>query len=215
MFIYKSFRYNLKNFNLEIFMNYLKSISLIATLLFSFTLFAQDIQVVRLGGKVLVNNKPVTKSSILQYGDVIKALGAKTFIQVKFQDQSMVMLKDGEIVIEEPKNLKKPKNIVQLLKGMFFAYKKKNSSTDMEVKTKNISMGVRGTKFYVQESEKDTYLCVCEGVVSAQNKMGQVNVAKNQDLHALSSQKPVTQTASSTMIDMSYQGFAEMGFKIK
>jgi len=196
-------------------MSFLKSFTLIVALIFSVTLFAQDVQIVRLGGKVLVNNKLITKSSILKYGEVIKALGAKTFIQIKFQDQSMIMLKDGEMIVEEPKNLKKPNNTVQLLNGMFFAYKKKNSSTDMEVKTKNISMGVRGTKFYVQESDKDTYLCVCEGVVSAQNNKGQVNVSKNQDLHAVSDEKLVTQAASSTMIDMSYQGFAEMGLKIK
>lgn len=194
-------------------MNLLKSFLLF--FIFTFSIGAQEIQIARMKGTVTVNNKPLTLKSQLKFGDVIKALGAKTFIQIKFEDQSMVMLKDGEMIVEEPRNLKKPVNTINLLKGMIFAYKKKNSSTNMEVKTKNISLGVRGTKFYVQESEKDTYLCVCEGVVSAQNKFNQVNVTKNQDLHGLSTEKLVTQVASSTMIDMAYQGFSEMGFKIK
>ena len=72
-------------------------------------------------------------------------------------------------------------------------------------------MGVRGTKFYIDQSEKETYLCVCEGKVEISNEISKEEVEKNEDAHVSKRNKIEATQANNDMLSMAWDGFKEMG----
>lgn len=72
-------------------------------------------------------------------------------------------------------------------------------------------MGVRGTKFYVEEKADETYLCFCEGSVEIKNAISSQMVNKNEDAHVKENTEFKKTPANDMMIKMAKEGFIEMG----
>ncbi len=179
-------------------------------LLLSLNLWAA--QIIKFQGDVFFDNEKVSDLIILNQGKVLRVSGKKSFAIVQFDDGSKSILKDGEMIIQES-TFKKTK--LSLLNGLLSLVINPERKTNFTVTTKNATLGVRGTKFMVQDSAQETYLCVCEGEVEASNRLGRVSVKRGEDIHLNQSTKDFQVTeASSAMWKMSVEQFSLMGVKV-
>ncbi len=165
---------------------------------------AQTVEVVKIKGEAYHERKPLKVGSHIKEGQHVEV--KKGFIQFKFSDGSKMLLKNGKAKVELAR---KDKNSIQLIKGTLF--KAKSGATKFSVKTPKAVFAVRGTKFFLQEEEKSSYLCVCEGVVSVKNKRGAINIRKDEDIHVYSGQDLKKTKATIGMVNMAWDGFAIMG----
>lgn len=163
-----------------------------------------------LRGVITVNSVKVDQEREVSEGDIISAIGKKSSVQIFFEDGSRSLLRNGQLIISEER--KKEKTLLSLVRGTLFTFKSKTPAS-LKIKTKQASMGVRGTKFYVEETPGDTYLCVCEGRVEISNAQSSVMVEKNEDVHAKKSEKLQKTQANSDMMMMAWEGFKIMGLK--
>lgn len=122
------------------------------------------------------------------------------------------MLRDGSMVLQKF-NAKETE--LSLLKGAVFSYVNKKAKKEFVIKSQNVSMAVRGTKFVVTSSPGDTYLCVCEGVVEIKNNTGKLNVKAKEDIHATSKSQLKIASASDMMWSMAKEGFDLMKEPVK
>lgn len=145
-------------------------------------------------------------------GTTVNATGKSSFAQFKFKDGSLVLLREGKLELSQIENRKN--STLSLLKGTLFIFKTpetKELDERLIIKTKNVSMGIRGTKFFVQEDEAKTYVCVCHGVVAVSNETGTVELTKKQDIFANKNEKLKQTNASKDMWKAGVEGFKEMG----
>jgi ferric-dicitrate binding protein FerR (iron transport regulator) len=198
--------------------NSLKPIVAIFTyLLFSLAfVHAQSAKVTRLSGDVTSISKTSQASLKLRVGDEIKegvsvtVKGSKSYIQLAVSDGSMILQRQGTLNF---KIFKEKKTLLNLTKGKVFIYKNPKSDLKLNVRTKNVSFAVRGTKFYVEDGSS-AYLCVCEGVVAARNKKGVINISAGEDLRSSSRSDYEKTTAKSNMMSMASEGFDFMGIPV-
>ncbi len=185
----------------------LKTIFLV---LISFSILAFEAKLERIRGNVTVNGVQAVKGMKLAEGNTIEAKGKKSLFIVRYSNGAKYMLRNGKLILKEF-NINESK--INLISGkLITSIKNKTYKKDkFIVKTRTASLGVRGTKFWILESPKDTYLCVCEGTVSASNKKYQTTVKKNEDLHIGLTSKLDTQSANTQMLDMALEDFREMG----
>lgn len=179
-------------------------------------------------GEVRINQKEIATNSKfkqgefkLNFGDLIEARGEKSWVELQ-HEQETIRLKNGSMKISSERSKNSP-SIFDLALGEAIVSinrlaKKSNKKSENEtltLKTPNASFGVRGTKFYVQVKPESSYLCVCEGVVLAQNTKGEEPILVNagEDLHAKQGQPFSKQPATSMMMDMSWQILEDMGDK--
>lgn len=168
----------------------------------------------RYKGKVTIRGKTsLSPGQKLQAGDHIIASGEKSFFVVKYLDGSRFLVRNGELKI---KKMQQKSSRVGLLRGTFLSFVQPDSQHDLKVETRTAALGVRGTKFWASESDKDTYLCVCEGEVEVKNDIDSVVVAKNEDIRVSSrDQKLVKSIANNMMWNMAVDGFKELGIVIR
>lgn len=164
----------------------------------------------KISGTITVNSSKIAEERKVGAGDIISAIGKDSSVQIVFEDGSQSLLRNGQIIINE--EIGEEKTLLSLVRGIYFSQKQKNKST-LEIKTKNAVLGVRGTKFYVDESPKETYLCVCEGAVEIKNSRSTVVVEKNEDAHVKANAAFDKTKANGMMLDMAWEGFEKMGFK--
>ncbi len=185
-------------------------LALVTLFLSLYSLHTSAIEVIKMQGKALVDNKELAVGAILKQGDTVEVIGKKSFIQLRFDDGSQVLQKEGSLTL---KKIKKGQTLLSLLKGIIFVFKNPEADSKLNVKTKQAVMAVRGTKFYVEQTDK-TYLCVCEGVVAARNKDGTVDVKANEDLYARDFKSLEKKDANKMMLQMAYEGFELMGLPV-
>lgn len=136
--------------------------------------------------------------------------GKTDFIEVKFQNGHLVRFTGATIKVEtlNPKN-----TLLKLIKGKIFSIIKPLTQDEtFDIKTKRASFAVRGTKFMVEESKKQSYVCVCEGVVATKSSKGEIDVKKDEDLTLAKANGELQATvAAKSMIDMTNAIFNDMG----
>ncbi len=175
--------------------------------------FSQDSAVVhRWKGSVVVNGKKIqSNGSKIPEGATIEAQADGSFIDLKLADQSLVRLVHGKVRAD---NLSSSKNIFTLLSGKLYSYIQKTARPDsFMVHTKTAVMGVRGTKFVVEESTEKSYLCVCEGLVHVSKKdkaKSFVDVAMHEDLDIVLGKELNKPKESKMMSSMAEDVFKDM-----
>jgi hypothetical protein len=176
--------------------------------------FAMKVVVIRQNGEVSVNSKIAINNQAmdLNEGDSIKAVGPKSFVQVKLEHGEVILIKNGEFIVKGDQNIKTNSTIIQLLRGKMFIHvdKKNKDKRKFILHTKSATMGVRGTKFFVTEDNKQSYLCVCEGSVSIQNKSLTRLITKGQDVFATPTGNLKVHKASKVMWKVATEAFTEM-----
>lgn len=190
----------------------MKTLIILSLLFFTTLAFGSDAKIVLMRGEIFVNGKQIEKKIDVSYGDKLEARGEESFVQVLFNTGSKIMLRDGIIILEK---FKKDGSTINMITGTIFTYVNKAAKKEFRVKTRHASMAVRGTKFYVQENEEDTYLCVCEGMVRIQNKNGHKDIRPKQDIHAKKSEALVVTKANDMMWQMAIDGFKMMDLPVQ
>lgn len=168
----------------------------------------------RIRGEVILNQKTATVGAKISEGDLIEAKGKKSFFVIRYDNGSRYMLRNGRLKVEK---LNQVESEVYLYSGKLISSVKKNTydKEKFKVKTRKMAMGVRGTKFWISEDPSESYLCVCEGEVSADNGVNKVYVKKNQDTTAKGKQSLKVTSANSQMLDMALADFEILGDPVK
>jgi hypothetical protein len=182
--------------------------------LFSMAALASIAKIERIKGKVFLNDKVAKIGARVVEGDILQAKGKKSLFIIRYDNGSKYMLRNGRLKVEK---LEAKKSKLYLFSGKLVTSVKKNTyeKDGFEVKTKTAAMGVRGTKFWISETEEDSYLCVCEGIVSAKNQSSEILVKRNEDVHIKSSNKLAVQKANNQMMSMALDDFELMGEPVK
>ncbi len=194
----------------------MKIVVTLFSLFFMATAFAAQFEIKKISGKVTINSKIATLASQIKEGDIVEAIGKKSFIFFKNDLGSNFLVKNGKMIIEK---VSKSESVINLLQGKFFHYlNKKEKKGTFKLKTKNAVMGVRGTKYMVETSSQVDYLCVCEGAVSAKRKSQKEEylLKKGDDIFLhVGSSKAEIKKSSALMYNAASEGFKLMGFPVE
>jgi len=166
-------------------------------------------------GNITVNGVNPAFPINLREGDKIRAFPKTkpkktgSFVRIIFANGDKVGLSNGEIVLEK---FNKKESIFGLIKGQFFNYAKPGLDRKLKVNSRNVSLGVRGTKYMIEEKPKYSYICVCEGEVIATKGGRNSSVKAGFDLKVLPG-KPINQSieANAAMLKMVTDNFALLG----
>ena len=183
---------------------------------FSFQVLANAIaRIDFIRGEALVNGKVVSLPSTLNEGDTIEARPKMkpkktgSFVRIIFRNGDKIGLTKAKMVIEK---FDKTQSTLSLIKGKFFNYAKPGLSRKLTVKSRNVALGVRGTKYMIDEKEDESYVCVCEGEVVATKGGRSSSIKAGYDLH-IKPGKPINSSveASALMIKMISENFQTLG----
>lgn len=192
--------------------------SLIVTLFLSLMMFSsvfasgfmQVATVSRIQGSALINNEKIKEGAEIAEGMELNIPKKGDFVDIKFQNGHIVRFSGATVKVEtlNPKN-----TLFNLIKGKIFsAIKPFTQDETFQVKTKRASFAVRGTKFMMEETKKQSYLCVCEGVVVTKSATGEVEVKKDEDLSLNNANSKLKATfAAKSMINATNKVFNDMG----
>ncbi len=185
----------------------------------SLPILAKDFSVQRFNGDVFVNTIKVTNENLnkidLKIGDTIEARDKKSFIQIKSHRGSTFLIRNGSMTLNK---YNKKVTVISLLKGKFFHFldTKKNKRSFI-IKSKTASLGVRGTKYMVEASDDNTYLCVCEGKVAIKSNLSKklYMTKAGEDIDILNTMADFkVREATDMMIDMTAKEFSDMGIPL-
>ena len=179
----------------------------LALLLLTTQAFAGKATITKVIGVVTSEGKELAKGSVIEEGHEITVVGPKSLVQINFDDHSRALLKAGTYKIEKAQG--KEDNVLLVVTGILFSHKAKGKS-NLEIRTANAVMGVRGTKFYVEASPDETYLCVCEGAVGIGNSKENTIVKKGFDSRVKKGSGVKATPANQNMLDMASAGFKDM-----
>jgi ferric-dicitrate binding protein FerR (iron transport regulator) len=120
-------------------------------------------------GDVKIDGQGVTPKTVFNNGQII-TVGKSSLAIIRFENGNTLKINEKtSLKLESDSNKKTSESIFVLLKGSSFFNKNKNHKGSMTVKAKGVSMGVRGTIFFVSygvEKPEDIYMCVNKGVVA-------------------------------------------------
>ncbi len=132
-----------------------------------------DVTIVRKGSE-----RSMLRGESLYEGDIIET-GSKSLAIISFLNSSKMKLSsDSSITLEKVMGSSKSKNgaylsFYQKAGTSLIQFINKNKKNDLEVRTDNVSIGVRGTKFMIAHGKGveagDLYAYVDEGKVTAMN----------------------------------------------
>ena len=182
------------------------------------------LKVIALKGNVRFNQKKVDIGDVIKTKGKFRIKGNQSYVGLKSSRGDKMRLKNA-VVHFDPSSYE-----FFLRKGNFYGYRKSTKERvqdkidsskkqeDMKIKTKSATMGIRGTKFWINESPKRTYLCVCEGLVRLKDtSKEEFEVKAGRDIFAYKSPKKTTQLkwAKDRMWKMATQAFSKMNLPVK
>lgn len=130
-------------------------------------------------GNVTLDGASITRKSRFSTGQILK-VGAKSLAIIRFDNGNTIKVNENTTLKVEPNANKKSKETVfNLLKGSSFFSKNKSAPGELSVKASSVSMGVRGTTFFVSygvAKPDDVYMCVKNGVVAVKGQKDQQEV---------------------------------------
>lgn len=166
--------------------------------------------IVKMQGKVMINKEAVKEGAEVADRMTIVIPKAKDFVDVKFQNGHIIRFVGATVKVESitPKSA-----VFNVEKGRVFAsVKPMTKDESFTIKTARGTFKADGSKLWLEETKKDTYVIVADGKVAAKTKKGEVLVNKSEDLRL---SKPTaelkTTLAAQSMIEKSNGIFKEMG----
>lgn len=171
--------------------------------------FMQVANVTKIQGKAFIDKEQIKVGAEIAEGMELSIPKTADYVEVKFQNGHLVRFTGAKVKVEtlNPKN-----TLFHLVKGKIFsAIKPLTQDETFHVKTKRAAFAVRGTKFMIEETKKQSYLCVCEGVVATKSAKGEVEVKKDEDLSLANAKSELKATyAAKSMLKMANAVFSEM-----
>lgn len=149
----------------------IKHFFVITLLIVNFKLAAQDVasyQLVYKKGQVQIyrQDKLIESKSLIK-GDKL-VIGKNSLAIVKNAQATLKLTEDSEITLLDP--AKEAPSQWQIIRGALMA---KVSKGPFKVRSKKVSMGVRGTEFFASVNNDDLWMCVNEGKVWVEGKNAQ------------------------------------------
>ncbi|MGD9322029.1 MAG: FecR domain-containing protein, partial [Desulfobacteraceae bacterium] len=132
--------------------------------------------------------KPVSLNTTLCPGDTIRAL-RRSRANLALVNESVLRLNQRTTLTLGEYNKEEETSVVDLLQGAGHFLSRKPRA--LEVKTPFAIAGVRGTEFYINVEENQTFLSIFEGQVLASNKAGELLLASGQAAVAEKGKAPV------------------------
>ena len=142
--------------------------------------FMQVANFTKIHGTVLSSKEKLKTGDELTEGMEITIPKKGDFAEIKFQNGHIIRFAEARVLVVtlNPKN-----TLLNLKKGkVFSAIKPLTQNETFEIKTKRLSSKALGTKFLLEETKKQSYLFVNEGVVLVKSTKGEVEVKKDEDL---------------------------------
>jgi hypothetical protein len=117
----------------------------------------------RITGDVTVNGQPADLKTSIKPGDTVKATGKASEIIFVVGTQAMILRGASEVTIERPPepNTSAFTRVLRVARGALLSVSRQ---MPMQIKTGTATVGIRGTGFYVEAQEDQTYFCTCYGV---------------------------------------------------
>jgi hypothetical protein len=127
-------------------------------------------------GLVTVDAKPVALGQVVNEGQAVKT-GEASIALVRLDDGSMLKLNANSELILDPGG-------VRLQSGGVFSEVQKKKTTHFYVRTKSVTMGVRGTRFFTAYGKEgkngpDVWMCVEDGQVAVETPGNTKSVVVN------------------------------------
>jgi hypothetical protein len=132
----------------------MKKIIICLSSIFLFTAFADSVVS---SGKVYINGKEATKNSVVKLGDFIKT-GKNSKVKFNIGKDAFLAKGDAKFSISEKAGVKS----LNVVTGGVLAVFEKDGGNH-EVKTENMTAGIRGTGVYLEQKEGKAYFCTCYG----------------------------------------------------
>lgn len=190
----------------------MKILLVLVSLFLCHALFALDGLVVRSRGVILLDGRPILPNQVVKMGQVLEAVGDKSYCQVSFSGGTSFLVRNGKIKLEEDSG---KVSVISLLHGIIFNAVNKNSNKQFRIVTDKASMAVRGTKFYVENTPELTYLCVCEGEVDfSADASESYSVKRGEDIWYKKGATIQVTPVKADMWKVAKEGFSLMGFDI-
>jgi hypothetical protein len=165
------------------------------------------IKITKLSGEVIYNNKIVAVGAELDPGsELVVGKEESDFVEITYPEGHHLRLKkNAKLKITAP-------SLLNLLFGKLFVYyNKQNKNEPLRIRTSTAVVGVRGTKFLVEEDPKGSYYCVCDGVIEVTKDSITRQVKKDQDLWSRPGKPLGEPKTSPDMGKMTEKEFIEMG----
>ncbi len=120
----------------------------------------------RISGTATVNDKPATLGTKVNPGDTVKTAKDSELVFV-VNTQAMILRANSNVVIEAEK--KADSLIVSGLRMLTGALLSVSRNQPMRLRTPTATIGIRGTGFYVEAEEEQSYFCTCYGTTEVSN----------------------------------------------
>lgn len=174
--------------------------------------FAQGIvavaNITKIEGSATINNEPIAVGQEVSSGTIIKLTKKGDYLDIKFQNGHKMRLVGATVKVTD---LTPKSTVLELVSGTIYAWAAKLTNNErFRVKTKYASFAVRGTKFYLQETKTQSYLCVCEGMVHVEKDNAAIDVEKDFDLFLTKKELGKPRPAKANMIKMGHDVFSTL-----
>ncbi len=114
----------------------------------------------RISGTATVNDKPVTLETRIVPGDTVKT-GKDSELVFVVNTNAMILRGGSNVIIEAEK--KEESLVLSGLRMLSGALLSVSRNTPMRVRTPTATVGIRGTGFYMEAEQDQTYFCTCYG----------------------------------------------------
>lgn len=126
---------------------------LLLMLAFGLTLYANE---VKISGEVYVNDKKTTSNAVINVGDFVKT-GQKSKVKFNIGNDAFMAKENTKFSVTQKEGVK-TLNVVS--GGVLAVF---GEGGQHEVKTENMTAGIRGTGVYLEQLEGKSYFCTCYG----------------------------------------------------
>jgi ferric-dicitrate binding protein FerR (iron transport regulator) len=151
----------------------------IICILFANISFSKDGKILFLKGSIYINNNLAKQGDKFNFEDTLKT-GRDSLAVLSIKPATTIKLKENsELIVPTPhKKNKVNKNTYILKAGEIFIKANKTKRNHFKVHAKNVTMGVRGTQFFVSNYD-NVWMCVNEGSVNVSVKQAKGSVVVN------------------------------------
>jgi hypothetical protein len=131
-----------------------------------FSLYANELQS---SGEVYVNDKLATPNTVVKVGDFIKT-GQKSKVKFNIGNDAFMAKENTKFTVTQKEGLK-TLNVVS--GGVLAVF---GEGGNHEVKTENMTAGIRGTGVYLEQLEGKSYFCTCYGETALESHTSHQNL---------------------------------------
>lgn len=124
----------------------------------------------KIRGKVLVNKREAKKGQLIKNGDVLETFDSSIVIFIV--DGCVYKLRPNSKLEFKKRKKENTTHILSLIRGAILSvYEKEVQKT---LKTKSVSIGIRGSAAYLESMPQSDYFCLCYGQAEIRDRNNQI-----------------------------------------